>query len=97
MPLTNAQNNAFFTEAAQMGINNATMAILNNEGISLVSDLDEFEKEDLEQIAKNIWAPGAGAVNLGAKSLKRLIVACDLVRFYNMIGRPLTATNVQWD
>ena len=47
MPLTNAQNNAFFTEAAQIGINNATMAILNNKGISLASNLDEFKKGEV--------------------------------------------------
>ena len=33
----------------------------------------------------------------GAKSQKRLLVACDLIRFYETIGRPLTAPNVMWD
>ena len=99
MPLTAAQNTAFFTAAGQMGISNADFNALNAEEINLVSNLDKFNKEDLEQIAKNIRAPAAGgvaAVVLGAKSLKRLIVACDLVRFYNMVGRPLTTANVQW-
>ena len=99
MPLPASQNTAFFTAAGQMGLSNAAFNALNAEGINLVSDLDEFNKEDLEQIAKNIRAPAAGgvaAVVLGAKSLKRLIVACDLVRFYNMVGRPLTAANVKW-
>ena len=99
MPLTAAQNTAFFTAAGQMGISNADFNALNAEEINLVSNLDKFNKEDLEQIAKNIRAPAAGgvaAVVLGAKSLKRLIVACDLVRFYNMVGRPLLAVNIQW-
>ena len=33
----------------------------------------------------------------GAKSQQRLNVACDLVRFYNMIGRTLTASNLTWN
>jgi hypothetical protein len=33
----------------------------------------------------------------GAKSQKRLLVACDLVRFYVTVGRPLTAGNLQWN
>ena len=33
----------------------------------------------------------------GAKSQMRLEAACDLVRFYRTIGRPLTAANIAWD
>ena len=33
----------------------------------------------------------------GAKSQMRLKVACDLVKYYNTTGRPLTASNIQWD
>ena len=32
-----------------------------------------------------------------AKSQKRLLSACDLIRFYNTIGRGLTAGNIRWD
>ena len=32
-----------------------------------------------------------------AKSQKRLLSACDLVRFYAMIGRDLSAGNMRWD
>ena len=32
----------------------------------------------------------------GAKSQQRLNVACDMIRFYNTIGRTLTAANLQW-
>lgn len=99
MVLTIAQNTAFFTDAGQMGLNAATFALLNTEGINVVADLDEFDKDDLEQIAKNIQNPQAGnlAAVLGAKSLKRLIVACDMVRFYNTVGQALSAANIQWN
>ena len=33
----------------------------------------------------------------GAKSQKRLQVACYLVCFYKTVGQPLTAANVQWN
>ena len=46
-------------------------------------------------------APGATipmpAFTYGAKSQKRLTVACDLVRFYQTVGRDLTAANIQWN
>ena len=37
------------------------------------------------------------AFTYGAKSQKWLTVACDLVRFYQTVGRDLTATNIQWN
>ena len=32
-----------------------------------------------------------------AKSQKRLTVACDLIRYYQTVGRDLTAANLQWN
>ena len=37
------------------------------------------------------------AFTYGAKSQKRLTVACDLVRFYQTVGRDHTAANIQWN
>ena len=37
------------------------------------------------------------AFTYGAKSQKRLTVACDLIRFYQTVGRDLTAVNIQWN
>ena len=37
------------------------------------------------------------AFTYGAKFQKRLTVACDLVRFYQTVGRDLTAENIQWN
>jgi hypothetical protein len=33
----------------------------------------------------------------GAKSQKRLLAACDIVRYYEETGRPLTTANIQWN
>lgn len=114
MVLTAAQTAAFFQNAGQMGIPAATVAQLGNEGIDAVSDLADFDKTSLQQLADNLRRPGgrvpdpnpnaaAGATSptpsfvFGAKSQKRLQVVCDdLVRYYQAVGRPLTAANLQW-
>ena len=33
----------------------------------------------------------------GAKSQQRLLVACELVRYYETVGQPLTAANMHWN
>ena len=58
MVITNAQNNAFFTEAAQMGLSARTQTFLQTEGINTVDDLGEFtRKEDWTQIVANAKKP----------------------------------------
>ena len=37
------------------------------------------------------------AFKYGAKSQKRLTVACDLVRSYQTLGKDLSAANIQWN
>ena len=37
------------------------------------------------------------AFTYGAKSQKRLTVVCDLIRYYQTVGRDLTAANIQWN
>ena len=102
MVLTQGQTTAFFENAAQMAIPNAAVNELANEGINAVDDLAEFDKDTIDQIASNLRrpavAPAAGGHHIvfGAKSQKRLTVACELVLFYNTVGRPLTAANIQW-
>jgi predicted RecB family nuclease len=54
MPLTAAQVTAFFTDAAQMGIPNATVVQLQEEGINSIDDLVDFDKDTIEQIAANL-------------------------------------------
>jgi hypothetical protein len=97
MVLTAGQTTQFFEGADQMAIPNATVLELVNEGIDTVADLSEFDKDTIGQIAHNLRRPAAGAPFVfGAKSQKRLIVACELVRYYETVGRGLTAANLQW-
>lgn len=113
MVLTAAQSMAFFENEGQMGIPHATVIQLQQEGITTVDDLADFDKTSLQQVADNLRRPGGrvpdpnpgAAVGatiptpsfvFGAKSHKRLLVACDLVRYYTTVGRDLTAANTQW-
>ena len=70
MVLTAAQKTAFFEDADQMDIPHATVLELRNEGINTLDDLEEFDKEQLDQIAQNLRRPAGGvaAFTFGAKS-----------------------------
>jgi hypothetical protein len=54
MVFTNAQTTSFFEAADQMGIMADTRAQLANEGIDDVSDLLDFDKDTLIQVADNL-------------------------------------------
>ena len=58
MVLTAAQMTAFFEHADQMGIPHVTMVQLQAEGITSVSDLADFNKDSLQQLADNLRRPG---------------------------------------
>ncbi len=57
MPLTAAQTTAFFEQDAQMGIPNETVVQLQQEGITTVDDLVDFDKDTIEQISANLRRP----------------------------------------
>ena len=58
MVLTAAQTTTFFEHADQMGIPHATVLQLQSEGITLVSDLVDFNKDSLQQLVDNLRNPG---------------------------------------
>ena len=113
MVLTTAQMTTFFEHAEQMGIPHATVMQLQSEGITLVSDLADFDKNSLQQLADNLRRPSGLVLDpnpgappgstiptppfvFGAKSQKRIAVACDLVKYYTTVGCDLTVANLQW-
>ena len=57
MPLTVAQTTAFFEQPTQMGIANSTMAQVRLEGITVVDDLADFNKDIIDQMAANLRRP----------------------------------------
>ena len=111
MVLNNNQITAFFQDNDQMAIPAATFAQLAIEGIATVSDLADFDEDSLKLLSDNLRRPGgmipdpANAANMiparpftfGAKSQTRLKGAMHLVKYYNTVGRPLTAGNIVWD
>ena len=114
MVLIAAQTTAFFEHADQMGIPHVTVVQLQAEGITSVSDLTDFNKDSLQQLADNLRRPGGRIPDpnpaaqpgstiptppfiFGAKSQRRIAVACDLVNYYRTVGRDLTAANLQWN
>lgn len=97
---TVAQTTAFFEHADQMAIPHATIAFLGTEGIALIDDLAEFDKKSIDDLASNfrrMTNDNGDRVVFGAKSQKRLTVACAAVKFYNMVGREPTAANMAWN
>ena len=99
MVLTVTQTTAFFENPGQMAIPNVTRVQLAVEGITMVADLINFDKDLLDQVANNLRLPGGG-VNpfvFGGKSHKRLLVASKLVKYHHAVGRALSANNMQWN
>ena len=114
MVLTAAQKTTFFEHTDQMGIPHATVLQLQSEGITLVSDLADFNKDSLQQLADNLRHPGGHVPDpypaaqpgstiptppfvFGARSQRRITVACDLVKYYITVGCDLTVANLQWN
>ena len=95
MPLTVAQTTAFFENNNDIGLANATRLALADEGITTVNDLLEFDKDTIEQIASN-FRRLTPPIPFAAKSQKRLIEACELLRFYRDIGRDVTPAIIHY-
>ena len=53
-----AQTTTFFEHAEQMGIPHTTVVQLQSEGITVVTDLADFDKTSLQQLADNLRCPG---------------------------------------
>ena len=86
---TAVQTLAFFTNADQMVILVPTMLSLNNEGITMVADLLEFDEKTIGKIAATFRHVLGGPVVFGAKLQKQLTVAANAVRYYKTVGRAL--------
>ena len=93
-----------------MGIPHETVIQLQQEGIVIVDDIADFDKDTIEQLAANLRRP-AGRVPdpnqdgatiptppfvFGAKSQTRLMTAAKLVRYYETVARLITLSNMTW-
>ena len=93
MVLTVAQRTAFFENADQLGIPHGTVKQMAMEGIVDESDLTDMDQNAVKQMAENLCRPPGGgpAFAFGAKSHKRFLVACDLLKYYETVGHDVTA------
>ena len=112
MVLTQAENEAFFTDATSMALPAATYAQMATEGITTVYDLEELDEETLKLIASNLRAPRyipdpadnaapnaticTAGSDISAKSQKRLYSAIKLIQYYETTDRPITVANIIW-
>ena len=110
MVFTNNQTAFFFNEGNQMGLQAEAIQRLQQEGLTTVADLADFDADTWKNTGENLRKPGgmipdpanpgafvpAPPVVFGAKSQKRLTVASDLVRYYAEVGREPTPANMQW-
>jgi hypothetical protein len=112
MPFTAAEIVLFFDDQAYMALSNRTTTALAAEGIAVLDDLSEYDKEGMGNIYRNLRKPakvlcagvaGAGgelqevqAFNLSAKSQIRLTIGAVIAKFYEDIGCPLNPENMKW-
>jgi hypothetical protein len=109
--LTLNQTTAFFEDPGQMGIPHATVVQLQEEGINVIDDLVDFDVDTIKQVAENLRRPTGrvphpnGVANatiatppfkLAAMSQFRLNGVIKLLKYYRMVGRVVTAANIQW-
>ncbi|CAJ1966195.1 unnamed protein product [Cylindrotheca closterium] len=69
---------------------------LNQQGITTIDSLKEFNDGMLDDIHKHITRHGPPNVVFSALSLSRLKAAASAVRFYLATGRALTAACMRW-
>jgi len=55
--ITNIQNTIFFADNDQMSIDMDTVTQILEEGITKISDLDNFRDEELKQLCENFKDP----------------------------------------
>ena len=74
MVIAAPQTIAYFDENAQMGIPHDTVIQLQNEGITMVNDLADFDKDSLSQLADNLRKPGGGVPDPDPNAAPRAMI-----------------------
>ena len=110
MPWTANQTSSFFENNDQMGIPNRTVMAMRNEGTTTIDDLAEFEDDDFKAMVESFRNPPLipdpnnaaqqvrqNPFQLGARSLKRLKVTAQAVRYYQSTACATTTANMQWN
>ena len=97
MVLMEAQTTTFYEGADKMAIPNTTVLELSNKGLQTVNEPSDFDKMSIKSISHNLLRPSQGnPLVLGSKFQKPLIIACDLIQYYDTVGQVPSALNMQW-
>ncbi len=111
MPLTAAQLTRFWTHQDEIGLSACTRGQMAIEGLAIPEDFNDFvKKSHLEALIKTLLKPAkipvgppaigalreVEAYTVTAKSMIRLDGARQAVRYYRLVGRPITADDVSW-
>lgn len=82
---------------ANQNDNTRVTAIVNN-GLDTWASFAELEDDDVLQLVKYIRNPGGAEEGcpIPATSIGRIQIACYAARYYEMVGRPLTAVTMRW-
>ena len=112
MVWTTDQKERFYKNASQMSItSDRTIVQLVIDDFDDPDDLVDFDEESLKQLVEMYHNPGGTKTDpddedstipmrpyqLGAKSLRRLIGACELMKYYRSVGRTMTSKNVKYE
>lgn len=105
MPFSPAATLAFFTDHAQIGLDEDLRLSLVSQGVTDVTSLAEFDDDDWDTIHKSTIvqppaptrnAPAPPARKIPARSLIRLKIASEVVRYYRCINRPVEPEMMLW-
>ena len=80
-----------------MTLPNTTVVQLQHKGIRYAYTLIDYNKDPLDQSPKNLLCTVGGVKPFvfGEKSHKGLLIACELIHYYETIRRPLTDGDIQ--
>ena len=95
MPFTANQLNNFFTSNQQMDLSGDQRTALSGEGLTNVTDFQDFKRDKLLGAFKNCRSLDP-PVPLSAKSSTRLLVASIAWHYYTDTGRGVTPTNMHF-
>ena len=79
-----------------MALSDAAYASFMLQGVTTAEDLSELEDDDIDDLIDLVRHDDVNPQVVGVNSQIRLKTAASIVRYYALVGRETTATNMQW-
>ena len=103
MPFTNAQLQTFFEDDKYIGLTRNIRLRLEEEGITGLDGMANFDKDQLDTIASNLRRATVKEVAVqnplypfGAHVHQKIIKTCKLIRFYKTVGQDMTLGSLRY-